>query len=89
MRWIEECVFTSNVYILVNDSPTKEFNMGMGIRQGDPLTHFLFILAAWGLTCLVKKVVSLGNYLPFKVNENIQFEILQFSDDTMLLGEVS
>lgn len=89
MGWMEECVFTSIFFVLVNSSPTKNFKVGRGLRKMNSLSPFLFLLVVEGLTCLVNKVVSVGDYLPFKVNKDIQFDILKFSNDTTLLGEVS
>lgn len=89
MGLMEECVFTSIFFVLVNSSPTNNFKVGRGLRKMNSLSPFLFLLVVEGLTCLVNKVVSVGDYLPFKVNKDIQFDILQFSNDTTLLGEVS
>ncbi|GKV23714.1 hypothetical protein SLEP1_g33413 [Rubroshorea leprosula] len=35
--WIKECLQTASISILVNGSPTEEFKMERGIRQGDPI----------------------------------------------------
>jgi len=43
-KWINECIGTATA--LVNGSPTDEFSMKRGLRQGDRLTPFLFLLAA-------------------------------------------
>lgn len=40
--WIKVCVESASVSVLVNGSPTEEFRMGRGLRQGDPLAHFPF-----------------------------------------------
>ncbi|GAU35055.1 hypothetical protein TSUD_69780 [Trifolium subterraneum] len=67
--------------------PTNE--VSKGLRKGDPLSPFLFLIAAEGLTGLVKKAVENDTFHGFKINENIQFQILQFADDTVLVGEGS
>lgn len=41
--------------VLVNYSATSEFNMQWGLRQGDPLAPFLFLLVAEGLGGMVRE----------------------------------
>jgi len=57
-KWIKECVCTTTASILVNCSPTDEFPLERGLRQGDPLSPFLFFLAAEGLNVLMKTLVE-------------------------------
>jgi len=48
------------VSILVNGSPTKEFKPKRGLRQGDPLAPFLFLIVVEGLTRLMTNASSAG-----------------------------
>lgn len=45
-KWVRACLVSSFTSILVNDSPTKKFNMKRSVRQGDSLSPLHFILAA-------------------------------------------
>lgn len=52
MKWMEVCMFSSLMLVLVNKSPTKEFKVERGFRQGDILSPFLFLFVAEGLIAL-------------------------------------
>ncbi|PNX90003.1 ribonuclease H, partial [Trifolium pratense] len=75
--------------VLINGSPTEDFVVGRGIRQGDPLSPFLFLIVAEGLTGMIRKAVDIGKFKGFKINVNLQFSLLQFADDTIIMGEDS
>ncbi|KAK2413305.1 hypothetical protein QL285_036031 [Trifolium repens] len=46
IRWIRACVCSGKMSVLINGSPTEEFNITRGLKQGDPLAPFLFLLVA-------------------------------------------
>ena len=56
--WIFGCLHNARSSVLVNGSPTSEFDIRRGLRQGDPLSPFLFILAMEGLHMLTCKAVN-------------------------------
>ncbi|XP_058776459.1 uncharacterized protein LOC131650771 [Vicia villosa] len=87
--WMEVLVFTSKILVLVNGNPTKEFVVDRGLRQGDSLSSFLFVLVTEGLTGLVRKAVENGEYIGVDIKGKCQIGILQVVDDTLMVGEGS
>jgi hypothetical protein len=45
-RWIDTLLKTSKSFILVNGVPGHWINLQQGVRQGDPMSMYLFILAS-------------------------------------------
>ncbi|GKV13379.1 hypothetical protein SLEP1_g24388 [Rubroshorea leprosula] len=88
--WIMECLSTARVSVLVNGSPTREFEMGKGLRQGDPLSPFLFLMVGEALHGLVKKVENEGMLQGVKVGrKGLVVSLLQFADDTVIFGKAN
>nr|GEV04155.1 RNA-directed DNA polymerase, eukaryota [Tanacetum cinerariifolium] len=58
--WIHNCLHSSKGSILVNESPTGEFHFRRGLKQGDPLSSFLFILVKENLHLSFQNVVNEG-----------------------------
>ena len=60
MEWIWWCISTAKFSILVNGVPTGYFSNSKGLRQGDPLSPYLFVLGMEVLSVLIRKVVDGG-----------------------------
>jgi len=88
-KWIKEGVGTASISVLVNGCPTKEFSIERGLRQGDPLSPFLFLLAAEGFNVLMKALVTNNLFQAYGVGRQgeVKLSHLQFVDGTIIIGE--
>ncbi|KAL9686487.1 hypothetical protein QQ045_023947 [Rhodiola kirilowii] len=83
--WMKECYSTARMAVLINGSPTKEFSMNRGLRQGDSLSPFLFLMAAEGLSKILNKAKEDGFLSGIEwVKNGDRMTHLQFADDTVL-----
>jgi hypothetical protein len=74
--------------VLLNGVPRKVFHCKRGVRQGDPLSPLLFVLAVNLLQCIINKAKDLGLLsLPISLLYSKDFPILQYVDDTLIILE--
>ncbi|XP_028099375.1 uncharacterized protein LOC114298914 [Camellia sinensis] len=88
ISWMKTCVSTVRISILVNGAPTKEFSSQRRLRQGDPLSPFLFNIVAEGLNILLVRAINLGILRGVHVgSKDVLLSHLQFGDDSILFSE--
>jgi hypothetical protein len=72
--------------VLLNGVPGKPFKCKRGVRQGDPLSPLLFVLAADLLQYVVNCAASEGLLLHQLGNSfGGDYPIVQYADDTLLI----
>jgi len=88
-RWIMNLITSPCFSVLLNGSPSLPFRPSRGIRQGDPLSPFIFVLMAEGLSRLLHHVVSSQAIKGIALHGLHPLSHQQFVDDTMLFGHPS
>ena len=84
-KWIGACVMSASASILINGSPTTPFKLHRGLRQGDPLSPFLFDLAVETLSLIIQKASNLKLWEGIEVCKGgMKVTHLQYADDTIL-----
>ena len=87
INWIMNCVCSASMSILLNSSPLKPFKMEKGLRQGDPLSPYLFILVSEALVCMLKKANDLNLIESVHIGKDkVCLKHLQFADDTLIFA---
>ncbi|GJT61613.1 RNA-directed DNA polymerase, eukaryota [Tanacetum coccineum] len=85
--WILGSLSSGRASILVNGSPTSEFQFHCGLKQGDPLAPYLFILVMESLHLSFSRVVDAGIFKGLKINNSTTVSHLFYADDAVFVGE--
>ena len=90
-RWIKRCLSTVRYSVMVNGSPTGFFQSSRGLRQGNLLSPYLFVVVMEAFSCLLKRVVAGGFLSPYLIRgrrgKGVQISHLLFSNDTLIFCE--
>ena len=88
-RWINlvlNCVTSVQYQVRVNGSLTDVISPQRGLRQGDPLSPYLFLICAEGFSVLLNKAEVEGELEGIRVCQNApSFNHLLFADDSLVL----
>eukprot|EP00253_Pinus_taeda_P021755 PITA_21755 len=86
IRWVCSLISSAFFSILINGIPTSTFQASRGIRQGDPLSPFLFIIMAEGLGRCIKNAIQTQDLKGITLHQAPTVSHQQFVDDNMLFG---
>jgi hypothetical protein len=86
--WIKQCISTTRFSVLINGSPIGYFGSSRGVRQGDPLSPFLFVLVMKAFSRMIGAITSRGLILGLVVGSSVQTRVvvshLLFAYDTLV-----
>ncbi|KAA3454404.1 reverse transcriptase [Gossypium australe] len=93
LRWIElimKCITTASYAVIINGNRGRNFQPTRGLRQGDPLSPFLFLICSEGLSALMRSTMRNGLVKGAKAcQRGPEISHLLFADDCILFGEAT
>jgi len=84
IQWVSNILSSALSSVLLNGVSSKIFKCKRGVRQGDPLSPLLFVLAAELLQIIVNKAESQNLLIKPLPIPGEDFLIVQYADDTLM-----
>ncbi|KAL0302134.1 UNVERIFIED_CONTAM: Retrovirus-related Pol polyprotein from type-2 retrotransposable element R2DM [Sesamum calycinum] len=86
IRWIEECITSAHYSVVVNGGVHGFFAGARGLRQGDPMSPYLFVLVMEVLQMILQQFIDQdGQFLYHWRCSELKLFQLSFADDLLLL----
>ena len=90
MNLIMQCVTSVEYRVRFNTEETESFKPSRGLRQGDPLSPYLFLLCTEGLTALLANAEENRSISGIRVSRDApSISNLLFADDSLILMQAN
>ena len=87
---VMKCISTVSFSVRVNGVFSDNFKLTRGIRQGDPISPYLFLLCSEGLSCMVNNIGPLYVSRGVRVSRHAPWiSYLLFADDCLIFTQAS
>nr|GEU38226.1 RNA-directed DNA polymerase, eukaryota [Tanacetum cinerariifolium] len=86
---ISGCLCSAMASVIVNESPTSEFQFQCGLKQGDLLAPYLFILDMEPLHLSFSRVIEAGMFKGILIDNSVMISHLFYADNAVFIGEWS
>ncbi|CAA7027588.1 unnamed protein product [Microthlaspi erraticum] len=90
IQWVMQCVSGPSMSLLWNGEKTDSFKPLRGLRQGDPLSPYLFVLCMERLCHMIDRAIESKEWKPIRLSRGgPQLSHICFADDLILFAEAS
>ena len=92
-RWVKlmmACITTASYSVLINGEPHGHITPSRGLRQGDSLSPYLFLMCTEGLHGLINKAVTQGDIRRISISRNgPKLTHLLFANDSLIFSRAT
>lgn len=89
ISWIEACLSSTSLSIMINDIPSPWIKPYKGIRQGDLIFSYHFILVSQNLSSMLNSALRQNMIDGFNQHLRLNFNHLMYLDDLILVSQAS
>ncbi|XP_028773622.1 uncharacterized protein LOC114730681 [Neltuma alba] len=87
---ISSCVSTADFQLLWNGDKAKNFSSSRGVRQGDPISPYLFVICMEKLAHIIQEEIEDNHWRPIRLTKTgPPITHLFFADDVLLFAEAN
>lgn len=86
-NWVMKCISSCMLSVKVNGSLEGYFAAKSGLRQGDPLSPYLFVIAMEVMTSCINNEIAKGNFAYHWLANEASISHLIFADDVFLFSK--
>lgn len=86
--WVHDLLATGKTAVMLNGIPGNWINCKNGLRQGDPISPYLFIIVADLLQQMIQQDCDLA-HLSHPLFSHLPPTVLQYADDTLIIAKAS